>query len=94
MIRAKSSTVGTKDRMLSQEVAQEDFRSKDIFDQIEAVLAEDGSALVGKVKGIYLFKVKAGASGAEGRWILDAKNGTGSVEFGGEGRRENTGVCY
>ena len=86
MIGAKSSTgYRTKDRMLAQPAVQEDFRSKDIFDQISAVLAEEGSGLVGRVKGVYLFKVKAGANGAEGKWILDAKNGTGSVEFGGEG---------
>ena len=65
--------------------APQDFQSKNIFDQIEAILDEDGQALVGRVKGIYLFKVKGGSNGVEGKWILDAKNGSGSVEFEGQG---------
>ena len=36
----------------------QDFKSKEIFDQLEALLENDGDTLVGKVKGIYLFKVK------------------------------------
>ena len=41
------------------------------------------------VKGIYLFKVKGGPNGAEGKWILDAKNGSGSVEWEGQGTNSN-----
>ena len=78
MIRGQSASMIT-------EPAAQDFRSNNIFNQIEAVLAEDGAALVGRVKGIYLFKVKGGPNGAEGKWILDAKNGAGSVEFDGKG---------
>jgi sterol carrier protein 2 len=61
------------------------FKSKAIFDGIEAALKEDGKTLVGKVKGIYGFKVKGGPGGCEGFWIVDAKNGNGSVEFNGKG---------
>ena len=67
------------------EPAAEHFRSKEIFDKIEALLEDDGAAMVAKVKGVYLFRVKAGKDGAEGAWILDAKNGTGAVEFNGKG---------
>ena len=66
--------------------APKDFQSKNIFDQIQAILDEDGQTVVGRVKGIYLFKVKGGRNGVEGKWILDAKNGSGSVEFEGQGR--------
>ncbi len=38
-----------------------------------------------KVKGVYAFKVKGGPGGQEGLWVVDAKNGSGSVEFGGKG---------
>jgi sterol carrier protein 2 len=48
-------------------------------------LKADGEALVNKVKGVFAFKVKD-ANGNEGVWIVDAKNGKGSVEFGGKGR--------
>ena len=65
------------------------FKSKTIFDGIEAALQEDGKTLVGKVKGIYGFKVKGGPGGKEGFWIVDAKNGNGSVEFNGKGENQN-----
>ena len=61
------------------------FKSEEIFDMISNSLAEEGKALVGKVKGIYAFKVKGGPDGAEGFWIVDAKNGSGAVEFNGKG---------
>ena len=84
MIRGKSPPDGKHVVMLTEPTSQ-DFKSQKIFDQISVVLADDGEALVGRVKGIYLFKVKGGANGAEGKWILDAKNGAGSVEFDGKG---------
>merc|ERR1712168_302869 len=62
----------------------EGVKSKTIFDGIEAALQEEGKTLVGKVKGIYGFKVKGGPGGKEGFWIVDAKNGNGSVEFNGK----------
>ena len=37
------------------------------------------------MKGIYGFKVKGGPGGTEGYWIVDAKNGSGSVVFNGTG---------
>lgn len=61
------------------------FKSQEIFDSISTSLIEDGKTLVGKVKGIYGFKVKGGPNGTEGFWIVDAKNGIGSVEFNGKG---------
>ena len=81
-----AASIGT---MPDQEPAADHFRSKEIFDKIEALLADDGAAMVAKVKGIYLFRVKAGRDGAEGAWILDAKNGSGAVEFNGKG----DGLC-
>ena len=84
MIRGKSPPDGKQVVMLTEPTSQ-DFKSQKIFDQISVVLADDGEALVGRVKGIYLFKVKGGANGAEGKWILDAKNGSGSVEWQGQG---------
>jgi sterol carrier protein 2 len=67
------------------------FKSKEIFDNISASLADDGKTLVGKVKGIYGFKVKGGPGGSEGFWIVDAKNGCGSVEFNGKGKLPSIG---
>merc|ERR1712209_129428 len=53
-------------------------------------MGNEGESLVGKVKGVYLFKVKAGAGGVEGTWIVDAKNGSGSVEFNGSAKPDVT----
>lgn len=36
-----------------------------------------------KMKGVFCFKVK-GAGGNQGVWVVDAKNGSGSVKFGVE----------
>jgi sterol carrier protein 2 len=47
-------------------------------------LKADGEALVNKVKGVFAFKVKD-VNGNEGVWLVDAKNGKGSVQFGGTG---------
>ena len=71
--------------------SQDGFKSKAIFDGIETALREDGKTLVGKVKGIYGFKVKGGPGGNEGFWIVDAKNGNGSVEFNGKGKQDSFG---
>ena len=56
-----------------------------IFDEIANALSEDGANLIKKVKGIFLFKVKNGPGGKEGSWIVDAKNGSGSVQYEGKG---------
>jgi hypothetical protein len=56
--------------------------------KIEEALKADGEALVSKVKGVFAFKVKD-ANGNDAVWIVDAKNGKGSVEYGGTGERRN-----
>jgi len=65
------------------------FKSEAIFSKIEEALKADGETLVNKVKGVFAFKVK-NSGGKEGVWIVDAKNGTGSVEFGGKGKADVT----
>ena len=72
---------------MSTATSVDGFKSKEIFDAISKSLAEDGKTLVGKVKGIYGFKVKGGPDNKEGFWIVDAKNGLGSVEFNGKGEK-------
>ena len=64
--------------------ASDDFQSAVIFERIEEALKGDGKNLVNKVKGIFAFKVKD-TNGNEGVWVVDAKNGSGSVEFGSKG---------
>ena len=66
--------------------APDHFASKIIFEQLAALLEAEGETLVAKVKGVYLFRVRQGRDGAEATWIVDAKNGSGSVEFNGTGK--------
>ena len=34
---------------------------------------------------MYCFQVKSGPGGEEGKWIVDAKNGSGSLTYNGTG---------
>ena len=45
---------------------------------------QDGSNIVKKMNGIFCFRVKD-KDGKEAIWVVDAKNGSGSVSFGGPG---------
>ena len=60
----------------------EEFKSQKIFDMIKKALELDGKNLIQKVRGIYCFHVTKGPGDKESRWIVDAKNGSGSVTQG------------
>ncbi|MPC37309.1 Non-specific lipid-transfer protein [Portunus trituberculatus] len=77
-------------RIVAAATSSEDFKSAAIFSAIEKALKEDGPALVGKVKGVYCFQVKGGPGDREGKWIVDAKNGSGSVTYNGTGKPDVT----
>ena len=38
-----------------------------------------------KVNGVFVFKVTKGPGGKEGTWVVDVKNGNGSVVFNSDG---------
>jgi len=65
-----------------------DFKSKALFDVIEQQLKENGAEYVKKINGIFCFKLKNGDK--EGVWVVDAKNGTGSVAFNPAGKGDAT----
>ena len=46
---------------------------------------QQGADLVKQMNGIFCFKVKS--DGKEGTWVVDLKNGTGSVKFDPAGKR-------
>ncbi|KAL4235600.1 sterol carrier protein 2 [Mactra antiquata] len=66
-----------------------DFKVATVFDMIEDELKKDGANIVKKMKGVFCFRVK-NKSGKEGIWIVDAKNGNGSVSFGGPAKGDVT----
>ncbi|KAM4605607.1 sterol carrier protein 2 [Polymixia lowei] len=57
----------------------EGFKSYAVFKEIEKKLQEEGEQFVKKIGGVFAFKVKEGPDGKEGLWIVDVKNGKGSV---------------
>ncbi|XP_071116602.1 sterol carrier protein 2-like [Haliotis cracherodii] len=69
--------------------SEADFKSAAAFSEIKKAIDADGSNIVKKMKGVFCFKVK-GAGGKEGIWIVDAKNGSGSVTFGTQSKSDVT----
>ena len=50
------------------------FTTKNVF-------CKDGEKLVKEIKGSYLFKLKDGEGGATGEFLVDLKNGSGSIKY-------------
>ncbi|XP_070261250.1 sterol carrier protein 2 [Myotis yumanensis] len=59
--------------------AVEGFKANLVFKEIEKKLEEEGEQFVKKIGGIFAFKVKDGPGGKEATWVVDVKNGKGSV---------------
>ncbi|XP_057567056.1 sterol carrier protein 2 [Hippopotamus amphibius kiboko] len=59
--------------------AVDGFKAHLVFKEIEKKLEEEGEKLVKKIGGIFAFKVKDGPGGKEATWVVDVKNGKGSV---------------
>uniref|UniRef100_A0A3B4GWH2 Sterol carrier protein 2 n=1 Tax=Pundamilia nyererei TaxID=303518 RepID=A0A3B4GWH2_9CICH len=57
----------------------EGFKAYPVFKEIEKHLQQEGAQLVKKIGGVFAFKVKDGPGGKEATWIVDVKNGNGSV---------------
>lgn len=55
------------------------FKASLVFKEIEKKLEEEGEQFVKKIGGIFAFKVKDGPGGKEATWVVDVKNGKGSV---------------
>lgn len=50
-------------------------------------LLQEGEQFVKKIGGVFAFKIKDGPGGKEATWVVDVKNGKGSVAI-------NSGQCY
>uniref|UniRef100_A0A8C1KU31 Sterol carrier protein 2b n=1 Tax=Cyprinus carpio TaxID=7962 RepID=A0A8C1KU31_CYPCA len=68
----------------------EDFKAHAIFQEISKKLHEDGEQFVKKIGGVFAFKVKDGPGGKEAVWIVDVKNGKGSVDNDAEKKADCT----
>ncbi|EEB10353.1 Nonspecific lipid-transfer protein, putative [Pediculus humanus corporis] len=68
----------------------EDFKANKLFLALEKAMKEDSDNLIEKVRGIFAIKVKNGAGGKDGYWVINAKTGKGSVEFNGKSKPDVT----
>lgn len=50
------------------------------YQMLLSFLAQDGEQFVKKIGGVFAFKVKDGPEGKEALWVVDVKNGKGSVD--------------
>jgi len=68
---------------------QDNFKSAVLFDEIKQELTKDGGKYVKKINGIFRFDVKNKANEAA-VWIVDVKNGQGSVSTDSNGKGDVT----
>uniref|UniRef100_A0A8C0HKI0 Sterol carrier protein 2 n=1 Tax=Buteo japonicus TaxID=224669 RepID=A0A8C0HKI0_9AVES len=70
--------------------AVEGFKSHLVFKEIEKKLQEEGEQYVKKIGGVFAFKIKDGPGGKEATWIVDVKNGKGSVAVNSDKKADCT----
>ncbi|XP_019386989.1 PREDICTED: non-specific lipid-transfer protein [Crocodylus porosus] len=66
------------------------FKAHLVFKEIEKKLEEEGEKFVKKIGGVFAFKVKDGPGGKEATWIVDVKNGKGSVDVNSDKKADCT----
>ncbi|KAJ8011523.1 hypothetical protein DPEC_G00059100 [Dallia pectoralis] len=75
--RASRSQIGAV--LTSADSSLQGFKTYSVFQEIEKKLKEEGEAIVKKIGGVFAFKVKDGPEGKDAVWVVDVKNGRGSV---------------
>lgn len=75
--------INGKDRLETRLVssAEDEFKSTPFIREIEKQMSKDGATYVKKVNGIIGFRVLSEKGGKEVQWVIDAKNGSGSLEL-------------
>lgn len=71
-------------------LSSQPFKSEPAFKLIEEGLKKDGAEYVKKIKGIFAFHVTNGPGGSSETWVIDVKNGSGSVERGSNKKADCT----
>ncbi|XP_036603012.1 non-specific lipid-transfer protein-like [Trichosurus vulpecula] len=66
------------------------FKANLVFKEIEKKLEEEGEQYVKKIGGVFAFKVKDGPGGKEATWVVDVKNGKGSVAVNSDKKADCT----
>ncbi|XP_076846253.1 sterol carrier protein 2b isoform X2 [Brachyhypopomus gauderio] len=65
--------------LTSASTGLEGFKVHAVFQEIAKKLEEEGEQFVKKIGGVFAFKVKDGPGGGEAMWVVDVKEGKGSV---------------
>lgn len=68
----------------------EEFKVYKYMKILEEAMQTDEEKLIEKVRGIYGFKVRNGPNGSEGYWLINAKEGKGSVTYNGKDKPDVT----
>lgn len=68
----------------------EEFQVSKYLKILEEAMQSDQDNLVEKVRGIYGFKVRNGPNGLEGYWVVNAKEGKGTVTYNGKDKPDVT----
>lgn len=68
----------------------ENFKVYKYMKILEDAMANDTDNLIEKVRGVYGFKVRNGPDGAEGYWLINAKEGKGKVTYDGKDKADVT----
>lgn len=68
----------------------EEFKVFKYMKVLEEAMENDPDNLIEKVRGIYGFKVRNGPNGAEGYWVINAKEGKGKVAYNGSDKPDVT----
>lgn len=68
----------------------ENFKVYKYMKILEEAMATDEDGLIEKVRGVYGFKVRNGPGGAEGYWVINAREGRGRVAYGGADKPDVT----
>lgn len=68
----------------------ENFKVYKYMKILEEAMKTDEDQLIEKVRGVYGFKVRNGPNGDEGYWVINAKEGKGSVKYNGKDKCDVT----
>ena len=82
-----SSSASSSSASTSSSLAADGFAASAVFEELASRLAA-APELVKKVKGVYLFNIKAGKK--KQGWTVDLKNGNGSISKGKAGKADCT----
>lgn len=84
-----SAAPAVKKKAANSNVTTSGLKSAAVFDRMKHSIGPDA---VKRMKGVIAFHVTNGADGSSGTWVVDLKNGNGSISFLEKGKKSSTKV--